>query len=121
MRLVRRLTMTMLAAFALLFAARAWFTVREFVDLYEADTARDHRVLGRAISAAVAAAWVQDGLEGARATIAAALGQERDVIRVDRSKSKTGHFYTYSPVRVGGRIIGALEFSDSLRDEQPFS
>ena len=119
--------MAMLAAFALLFAARAWFTVREFVDLYEADTARDHRVLGRALSAAVAAAWVHDGLEGARATIAAAnqeeaettirlveagaaagsagaaalpeavaeaLGQERDVIRIDRSKNETGHFYT---------------------------
>ena len=146
--------MAMLAAFALLFAARAWFTVREFVDLYEADTARDHRVLGRALSAAVAAAWVHEGLEGARATIAAAneeepettirlvepgaaagsagaaalpeavaaaLGQERDVIRVDRSKSETGHFYTYSPVRVGGRIIGALEFSDSLRDEQRYA
>lgn len=76
MRLVRRLTVALLGAFAVLFAAQAWLGIREFVESYEADSARDHRVLARALSAAASAVWVRDGQAAALDVIEAANERE---------------------------------------------
>ena len=54
MRLVRKLTLALLAGFAVILAVQAWLSMREFAEAYESDVARDHRVMGRALAAAVA-------------------------------------------------------------------
>jgi signal transduction histidine kinase len=72
MRLVRKLTMALLAGFALIFAIQAWLSIREFAEAYEADISRDHRVMGRALAAAVASALREHGPNAAVAMIAEA-------------------------------------------------
>jgi signal transduction histidine kinase len=61
MRLARRLTIWLLLAIGGVFAADTYLTGRLYADLYDADVRRDHRVLGRALSLAVATAWRDHG------------------------------------------------------------
>jgi len=151
LKLVRRLTVALLAVFTLLFAAHAWLTIREFVKLYERDAARDHRVLERALAAAIEATWNEDGRArtlalieaaneaepatrirfvepGARGATTAALPEglseaiaaQRAVVRIDRPPGAESQLFTYAPVHAGGRLVGALELQESLRDESEY-
>ncbi|HYB12940.1 MAG TPA: HAMP domain-containing sensor histidine kinase [Myxococcota bacterium] len=76
MRLVRKLTLTLLAGFAVIFAIQAWLSMREFAEAYEADISRDHRVMGRALAAAVAASLRDHGPDAAVSMIAEADARE---------------------------------------------
>jgi signal transduction histidine kinase len=61
MKLVRRLTLTLLVAFGLVFTLDAWLSVREHLSLFDADLRRDERVLGRALRHAVEEIWRAQG------------------------------------------------------------
>ncbi|HTF36445.1 MAG TPA: HAMP domain-containing sensor histidine kinase [Myxococcota bacterium] len=76
MRLVRKLTFALLAGFAVIFAIQAWLSMREFAEAYEADISRDHRVMGRALAAAVAASLRDHGPDAAVSIIAEADAHE---------------------------------------------
>ena len=76
MRLVRKLTLALLAAFAVIFAVQGWLSMREFADAYEADISRDHRVMGRALAAAVASSLREHGPNSAVSMIAEADARE---------------------------------------------
>ncbi|HME69420.1 MAG TPA: HAMP domain-containing sensor histidine kinase [Myxococcota bacterium] len=76
MRLVRKLTLALLAGFAVIFAIQAWISMREFAEAYEADISRDHRVMGRALAAAVAASLRDHGPNAAVSMIAEADARE---------------------------------------------
>jgi len=71
-RLVRKLTLALLAGFAVIFATHAWLSLREFAKEYEADVSRDQRVMGRALAAAVAASVRDHGPDAALSMIAEA-------------------------------------------------
>ena len=76
MRLVRKLTFALLAGFAVIFAIQAWLSMREFAEAYEADISRDHRVMGRALAAAVAASLRDHGPDAAVSIVAEADAHE---------------------------------------------
>ncbi len=76
MRLVRKLTLALLAGFAVIFAIQAWLSMREFAEAYETDISRDHRVMGRALAAAVAASLRDHGPNAAVSMIAEADARE---------------------------------------------
>jgi signal transduction histidine kinase len=76
MKLVRKLTLALLTGFAVIFAIQAWLSMREFAEAYEADISRDHRVMGRALAAAVAASLRGHGREAAVDIIAEANERE---------------------------------------------
>jgi signal transduction histidine kinase len=76
MRLVRKLTLALLAGFAVIFALQAWLSMDEFAAAYEADITRDHKVMGRALAAAVAASLRDHGPNSAVSMIAEADARE---------------------------------------------
>ena len=62
MKLVRRLTLTLLAGIAVVYAAETYLIVQQFIHFYDADTRRDLRVIERVLSAEIEKAWPEDGL-----------------------------------------------------------
>ena len=76
MRLVRKLTLALLAGFAVIFALQAWLSMDEFAQAYDADITRDHKVMGRALAAAVAASLRDHGPNSAISMIAEADARE---------------------------------------------
>ena len=79
MKLVRRLTAYLLLVFCVVFAADAWFGISDHLALFAEDIRRDHRVLGRAFSAAVETAWRVRGEAEARELIRSANAREDGV------------------------------------------
>ena len=76
MKLVRKLTLALLAGFALVFALQAWRSVSEFAEAYEEDIARDHRSMGRVLAAALSAGVRDQGGDAALAMVAEANERE---------------------------------------------
>jgi signal transduction histidine kinase len=76
MKLVRKLTIALLAGFALVFAIQAWRSVSEFADAYEDDVTRDHHAMGRALAAAISAGVRDHGRDAALAMVAEANERE---------------------------------------------
>jgi signal transduction histidine kinase len=83
MKLVRRLTLYLLAAFGLVFALDGWLSVREHLRLFDADLRRDERLLGRALRHAVEETWRVEGETQALELVRGANDRESQVrIRV---------------------------------------
>ena len=70
MRLSRKFTLAVAIAVSAVLAVYAWVSVRRETDLFESDMRRDQHVLGRALAAAVTAAWEAGGAARADALIA---------------------------------------------------
>ncbi|MBM4321075.1 MAG: HAMP domain-containing histidine kinase [Deltaproteobacteria bacterium] len=61
MRLVLKLVASLMAVVVLVLAIQAFSRVRREIALFEGDTARDHRVMGRMLAAAVQWTWQSQG------------------------------------------------------------
>jgi signal transduction histidine kinase len=98
------------------------------VAVFEADRARDHRLIGKALGAAVSDVWRSEGKSAALELIEKANEEEGkvhirwtpdetpttvDVLRGDRH-------YTYVPVLLSDRPAGALELSESRAPERAY-
>ncbi|HEY8121728.1 MAG TPA: HAMP domain-containing sensor histidine kinase [Myxococcota bacterium] len=70
MKLVRRLTVFLLAAFALVLAADTWWSVRSHLGLFDDDIRRDQGLLAHAMARAVERVWTLGGEGEARALLA---------------------------------------------------
>ena len=66
MKLVRRLTLSILLAIGVVFATNAFLDVRSHLALFEADRKRAEHVLGRALGQSVESAWRTQGEAYAR-------------------------------------------------------
>jgi two-component system NtrC family sensor kinase len=148
-KLVRKFTLALVAGTTAILAVNGYFRVKREVLLFESDRVRDHRLIGRALGAAVSAAWQSDGPARALAVIEQANAQEGKVhirwtpldttegARVDRAALAAlgpgdaltltlpdsrgeDNRYTYIPVVVGGARKGALEVSESLASERAY-
>ncbi len=61
MKLARRLAAALIFVMSLLLALSGWIRVRSEVNTFDADTRRDHEVLGRALGSMVSATWARAG------------------------------------------------------------
>lgn len=61
MKLVRKLTLTLLSGIGVVFAADSYLSVQQFVHFYDADVRRDLRVIGRVLSTEIEKAWPESG------------------------------------------------------------
>jgi two-component system NtrC family sensor kinase len=70
MRVVPKLTLAFILCTSAVLSLNGFLRVRREVALYEADRTRDHRLMGRALSEAIAAVWRSDGETRALAVLA---------------------------------------------------
>ncbi len=61
MKLVQKLSLALVVSTTLILAVNGVLRVRREVALFESDRVRDHRLIGNAVAAAVAAVWRSDG------------------------------------------------------------
>ncbi len=147
MRLVQKLTVAFVAGMSIILAFNGFFRVRREVALFESARVRDHRLIGRALGAAVSAVWRTDGPGRAQAVIEQANDQERarkvDIrwTWIDSSSSDREQLLGLEPgesitriehdasgdvrrtfvrVPVDDRRLGALQISESLSDERAY-
>jgi signal transduction histidine kinase len=147
MRLTFKLTLALLLVVCAALAVYARVQAQREIAFYEKATERDHRLFGRALALAVRKHWATEGeaatldfvrsmheqagpvdvrwvwLEPAAGApfeahlprdVLAPVTAGADVARVDTA---AGRLYTYVPVAIPGRGMGALELAESL-DEQ---
>src|SRR5579859_7083405 len=69
MKLVQKLSIALVAGTTAILAVNGVLRVRREVALFESDRVRDHRLIGSAVGAAVAAVWRTDGPERALSLI----------------------------------------------------
>jgi signal transduction histidine kinase len=146
MRLVRKLTFALIVGISAVLVVNGWLRVRREVALFESDRVRDHKLVGLALSAAIAAVWRVDGEARAQATIAQASAREHKVrirwigmdavaagdarsaaalagepvTRIVTDSSGEAVRRTFVPVTVDGSVLGALELSESLASERDY-
>jgi signal transduction histidine kinase len=81
LKLVRRLTVALLAAIGVVFALDAAMSVRSHLELFERDLRRDERLLGGALEPAVTEAWRDHG-QAYAIELVRKIDQRRDGLRV---------------------------------------
>jgi two-component system NtrC family sensor kinase len=148
MKIVPKLTLSLVAGTCLILGANGYLRVRREVTLFEADRLRDHEMIGRSLSAAASSVWKAEGEGPALASIdavnrhfsrihirwlpsdgspqhigAAALaatpGGQPVTKKVDSSRGPAT-WYTYVPIDVDGQRKGALELVETADAEQHF-
>src|SRR6202044_574148 len=72
MKVVQKLTLAMILGMLFVLGGNGYFRVRREVALFRSDRVRDHKLVGLALGAAVAAMWRADGEPAARAMLAQA-------------------------------------------------
>jgi signal transduction histidine kinase len=87
MKLVPKLTLALVTAMCCVLAVNGYFRVRREVGYVEADRARDHEMVGRALAASFAAIWRSEGRDSAMNVVDEAEGHFSMTIRwVDASR-----------------------------------
>jgi len=136
MKLVRRLTIYLLAAVALVFALDTWSSVRSHMALFDDDMRRDQALLGRVLASALERVWRSEGEpaarelvasvnsagQGVRVTIApAGPADAKQAQTADATAGARRELMTRTPLRApGGRSL-VLEVSESLAHEHSYA
>jgi signal transduction histidine kinase len=150
MRVAHKLTLTLIGGILLVHAGSAWVRVEREVGLFEDDTSRDSKVLGRALRHAVEKTWTTSGEAAAIQLVEHSNTQEShltirwvwrdaepgdtrapvasraELARLDHGSftaqlgGSEGAFYTYVPVRVPDGRLGAIEIADAQHDERSY-
>jgi signal transduction histidine kinase len=134
MKLVQKLTLAMIMGISVVLAVNGYLRARHEVALYRADRVRDHRVVGTALGAALAAVWRSHGREQALAmleeasvrdadfdvrwvdaTTRATRGPETSVARDAQGRTMR---LTVVPVSIAAGPTGELELLESPAGEQ---
>jgi two-component system, NtrC family, sensor kinase len=145
MRVVLKLTLALIAGTLIILAGNGYFRVRREVDLFRSERVRDHRLVGTALGAAIAAMWRTNGETEARAMLEQASAREDkltirwldaadraggvDLARLGPGEAETtivadarGHEArrTFVPVVVDGGHSGVLELTEPLDAEKGY-
>ncbi len=137
MKLVQKLTVALILGISVVLAANGYFRVRREVGLFHSERARDHKLVGLALSAAFAAVWRAEGEANARAMLEQASAREDKIsIRwvaadplaadpdapagagepVTRLARDAGLRQTYVPIAPSGSPPGGLLISESFAE-----
>ena len=142
MKLARKFTVALVIGILIVLGGNSTIRVKREIELFETDSTRDSRLLGRVLGGAVQRVWSTVGEEQALQLVAdaderegsvrirwlgpdaeifapgsaegPALGEYRSVQRLDELPDGTDALYTYVPVVVSGSTRGAIEIRDSL-------
>lgn len=149
MKIVPKLTIALVACTSAILAVNGALRVRRETATFEADRARDHEMVGRALGAALTATWRSDGEASALESVRA-VNEHFHRIHIDWRPAETrakwpvdaalvdatpagmtitrvvgtddGHtWFTYVPVEVEGRRRGAIELAETDVIERHFA
>ena len=146
MKVVQKLTVALILGMLLILGANGYFRVRREVGLFRSDRIRDHKVVGLALGAAVAAMWRADGEGAARSMLENVNAREdklavrwappedaptpdveldhlapgESITRVIHDASGRGLRRTYVPVMIDSARAGLLELSEPLDAERSY-
>ena len=147
MKIVPKLTLSLVAGTCLILATNGYLRVRREVALFETDRLRDHEMIGRSLAAAATSVWKAEGEGPALASVDAVnqhfsrihihwvpSGGETRVETAALAATSAGQpltkrvesshgpatWYTYVPIDVDGRRRGALELVETADAEQHF-
>ena len=140
MKIVPKLTLSLVVGTCLILAANGYFRVRREVTFFEADRLRDHEMIGRSLSAAASSIWRAEGEGPALASIdavnhdvsrihihwiaaggrthidgsaLAATPAGRPVTRTIHASGGPPTWYTYVPIEIDGHRKGDSAATDS--------
>ncbi len=147
MKLVPKLTLSLITGTCLILAGNGYLRVRRELASFEEVRVRDHEMIGRSLGAAATAIWKADGEAPALASIdavnqhfrrirthwiaadgvthidpavLAATPAGQPVTRTVRTGTDVATWYTYVPIEVDGKRRGALELAEPAVAEQRF-
>jgi signal transduction histidine kinase len=143
MKLVRRLTLMLLAAVTVVFALDTWLSVRSHLELFAEDTRRDEALFAHVLGRAVEQVWRASGERDARELVASIAAASPDiqarVIPIDEamlgkgsgsprtpqqqwlSQAKPRRLETTAALDVPSRTPVALQISESLSQEHEYA
>lgn len=133
MKLVQKLTLTMVVGMCVVGAVHGFLRVRRDAEFFQTDMRRDHQLPGRLLGAVVAGTWRTEGRERALKVIHDA-DQADNRVRITwidgpptgAAGLREGRFYTYVPVTLSGAVslngasLGTLELSESFDEEAAY-
>jgi two-component system, NtrC family, sensor kinase len=146
MKVVQKLTLAMIMGMLIVLGGNGYFRVRREVALFRSDRVRDHKLVGLALGAAVAAMWRSDGEAAARAMLDQAnmredkigirlvdapeislpraeldaLGPGESVTHLVQDDRGRPTRRTWVPVAVDSSRAGVLELSETLDVERGY-
>jgi two-component system NtrC family sensor kinase len=148
-RLASKLTAALVIGIAAVMAVYGYVQVRREGQLFEAELAKDQRIMGQALAAAMEAIWKRDGQDEALhlaekandierevrirwvwlepdfvaalpAEVAQALAEGQQKMSIRPDETGDDRRYTYTPVTIAGTRVGALELSESLLSQRSY-
>jgi two-component system NtrC family sensor kinase len=124
-KLVQKLTLSLVLGISVVLAANAGLRVRREVALFQSDRVRDHRLVGLALGAAFAAVWRAEGEAHARAMLDQANAREDKIgvrfVGADPGlPGDPGVRQTYVAMPGVGAPAGGLLISESLASERSY-
>jgi two-component system NtrC family sensor kinase len=147
MKIVPKLTLSLIAGTCLIVAGNGYLRVRREIATFEEERVRDHEMIGRALAAAATAVWKTEGEGPALASVdavnehfrrirtqwiaeggathidAAALAATpagQPVTRTVHEGDTIPTWYTYVPIEIDRKRRGALELAEPAVGEQRF-
>ena len=112
MKLVRRLTLTLLCGIGILFSIDTYLSIHTFARFYDADVGRDLRMVGHTLAAEAERFWPRFGAAEARRLVALADARHMDVTLewIDHAEGRPGGL----PPDVAQLFLGGISPETSL-------